>query len=298
MKIFGPLYNRAITWSRHRYAPALLTGLSFVEGFIFPVPPEVMLGPMSLANRHQALWFTTLVYRLTLGTAGFPLPSATTIAFVRCPGVAYVLPWRCLDMARPARCLVVAWALPGRGHGPGRCLDVAWALPWRCLGVGMAWAPPGRCLGVGMARGAAWTWPGRCLGAAWAWPGRCLNVAWALPGRCLGVAWALPWRVLGADWHGLGAALARHGAALARHGMACALPWRGLRAGWLLGLRGLAAWAACGAWARMPGSPHARPCCLVMLHACPTPGLAWHPPLPKITHFWKKRFKSCPPPKK
>ncbi len=60
MKIFGPLYNRAITWSRHRYAPALLTGLSFVEGFIFPVPPEVMLGPMSLANRHQALWFATL----------------------------------------------------------------------------------------------------------------------------------------------------------------------------------------------------------------------------------------------
>ncbi|ACB93320.1 DedA family protein [Xylella fastidiosa subsp. morus] len=60
MKIFGPLYNRAITWSRHRYAPALLTGLSFVEGFIFPVPPEVMLAPMSLANRHQALWFATL----------------------------------------------------------------------------------------------------------------------------------------------------------------------------------------------------------------------------------------------
>ncbi|AXI84454.1 DedA family protein [Xylella taiwanensis] len=60
MKIFGPLYNRAIIWSRHRYAPVLLTGLSFFEGFIFPVPPEVMLAPMAVANRRQALWFATL----------------------------------------------------------------------------------------------------------------------------------------------------------------------------------------------------------------------------------------------
>ena len=60
MKIFGPLYDVAIRWSRHRRAPALLTGLSFVEGFIFPVPPEVMLAPMSLAEPRRALWFATL----------------------------------------------------------------------------------------------------------------------------------------------------------------------------------------------------------------------------------------------
>lgn len=50
----------AIRWSRHRRAPALLTGLSFVEGFIFPVPPEVMLAPMSLAEPKRSLWFATL----------------------------------------------------------------------------------------------------------------------------------------------------------------------------------------------------------------------------------------------
>lgn len=60
MKIFGPLYDLAIRWSRHRRAPALLTGLSFAEGFIFPVPPEVMLAPMSLAQPRRALWFATL----------------------------------------------------------------------------------------------------------------------------------------------------------------------------------------------------------------------------------------------
>ncbi len=34
MKLFGPLYDLAIRWSRHPRAPALLTGLSFMEGFI------------------------------------------------------------------------------------------------------------------------------------------------------------------------------------------------------------------------------------------------------------------------
>jgi membrane protein YqaA with SNARE-associated domain len=60
MKIFGPLYDRAIRWSRHRRAPVLLTGLSFTEGFIFPVPPEIMLAPMALAQPKRSLWFATL----------------------------------------------------------------------------------------------------------------------------------------------------------------------------------------------------------------------------------------------
>ncbi len=60
MKIFAPLYQRALHWSRHRHAPALLTGLSFVEAIVFPVPPEVMLAPMSLSQPKRALWFATL----------------------------------------------------------------------------------------------------------------------------------------------------------------------------------------------------------------------------------------------
>ncbi|SBV41911.1 YqaA family protein [Xanthomonas graminis] len=60
MKIFGPLYERAIAWSRHRRAPTFLTALSFAEAIVFPVPPEVMLAPMSLAQPRRALWFATL----------------------------------------------------------------------------------------------------------------------------------------------------------------------------------------------------------------------------------------------
>jgi membrane protein YqaA with SNARE-associated domain len=37
-----------------------LTGLSFIEAIIFPVPPEVMLAPMSLSQPKRALWFATL----------------------------------------------------------------------------------------------------------------------------------------------------------------------------------------------------------------------------------------------
>ncbi|MGO1001394.1 YqaA family protein [Lysobacter sp. CA196] len=60
MKIFGPLYERALTWARHRHAPAYLTGLSFVEAIIFPIMPEVMLAPMCVGAPRRAFWFATL----------------------------------------------------------------------------------------------------------------------------------------------------------------------------------------------------------------------------------------------
>src|SRR5688500_7973306 len=60
MKLFGPLYQRALIWARHPRAPALLTGLSFIEAIIFPVMPEVMLAPMCLAQPKRGFWFATL----------------------------------------------------------------------------------------------------------------------------------------------------------------------------------------------------------------------------------------------
>lgn len=60
MKLFKPLYERALVWSRHPRAPLFLTLLSFVEAIFFPVPPEMMLAPMSLAQPRRAFWFATL----------------------------------------------------------------------------------------------------------------------------------------------------------------------------------------------------------------------------------------------
>ncbi len=54
------MYERALRWARHRHAPGLLAGLSFAEAVVFPVPPEVMLAPMSLAQPRRAFRFASL----------------------------------------------------------------------------------------------------------------------------------------------------------------------------------------------------------------------------------------------
>jgi membrane protein YqaA with SNARE-associated domain len=60
LKIFGPLYERALAWARHRNAPALLVLLSFAEAVFFPVMPEVMLAPMALSQPRRAFRFASL----------------------------------------------------------------------------------------------------------------------------------------------------------------------------------------------------------------------------------------------
>ncbi|MDV3469103.1 YqaA family protein [Stenotrophomonas sp. C3(2023)] len=60
MKIFGPLYERALKWASHERAPTYLTVLSFIEAIIFPVMPEVMLAPMCVAQPKRGWWFATL----------------------------------------------------------------------------------------------------------------------------------------------------------------------------------------------------------------------------------------------
>jgi membrane protein YqaA with SNARE-associated domain len=50
VRIFGALYERALVWSRHRHAIYYLGALSFAESSFFPVPPDVMLAPMTLAR--------------------------------------------------------------------------------------------------------------------------------------------------------------------------------------------------------------------------------------------------------
>ncbi len=60
MKIFGPLYERAMKWAAHERAPTYLMVLSFFEAIIFPVMPEVMLAPMCVAQPKRGWWFATL----------------------------------------------------------------------------------------------------------------------------------------------------------------------------------------------------------------------------------------------
>lgn len=57
MKIFSILYQRAMLWARLPNAPWYLGALSFTESSFFPIPPDVMLAPMSLANPSKAWRF-------------------------------------------------------------------------------------------------------------------------------------------------------------------------------------------------------------------------------------------------
>jgi membrane protein YqaA with SNARE-associated domain len=60
IRIFSSLYDRVMVWSRHRHAPWYLAGLSFSESSFFPIPPDVMLAPMSMAEPRAAFRLAAL----------------------------------------------------------------------------------------------------------------------------------------------------------------------------------------------------------------------------------------------
>ncbi len=60
MRLFSVLYDRALEWSRHRHAVRYLALLGFAEASFFPVPPDVMLAPMVLAERRRAWRLATI----------------------------------------------------------------------------------------------------------------------------------------------------------------------------------------------------------------------------------------------
>ncbi|MBS0556962.1 MAG: DedA family protein [Proteobacteria bacterium] len=60
MRLFKPLYELALRWAAHPRAQAYLAGLSFVEAFIFPVAPELMLAPMTLAKPARWARFASI----------------------------------------------------------------------------------------------------------------------------------------------------------------------------------------------------------------------------------------------
>lgn len=75
MRLFEPLYNRVLEWSRHPHAERYLGALSFAESSFFPIPPDVMLAPMCLADRRRAWRFATVttITSVVGGIAGYAI---------------------------------------------------------------------------------------------------------------------------------------------------------------------------------------------------------------------------------
>ena len=75
MRLFEPLYARALVWARAPRAVYYLCALSFFEAFIFPVMPEVMLAPMMLGKRLKAFFYAnmSLLFSLLGSVVGYAL---------------------------------------------------------------------------------------------------------------------------------------------------------------------------------------------------------------------------------
>jgi membrane protein YqaA with SNARE-associated domain len=73
MKLFGPLYERVLQWSRHRHAEWYLSAMSFAESSFFPIPVDVMLAPMVLARRERwvRLAANATLFSVLGGIAGY-----------------------------------------------------------------------------------------------------------------------------------------------------------------------------------------------------------------------------------
>jgi membrane protein YqaA with SNARE-associated domain len=85
LKLFSLLYDRVLTWARHPHAERYLVALSFAESSFFPIPPDVMLAPMTLATPNR----------------GWRLALATTIASVLGGVLGYAIGWFAFDAVEP-----------------------------------------------------------------------------------------------------------------------------------------------------------------------------------------------------
>ena len=51
--MFKQLYNKTINLAGHKKSKSILGFISFIESFIFPIPPDVLIIPMTIARKHE-----------------------------------------------------------------------------------------------------------------------------------------------------------------------------------------------------------------------------------------------------
>ena len=49
------LYDKCVDWASHKYAKPLLAFVAFIESSFFPIPPDVMIIPMTVAKKEKFL---------------------------------------------------------------------------------------------------------------------------------------------------------------------------------------------------------------------------------------------------
>ncbi|MFK7816169.1 MAG: YqaA family protein [Gammaproteobacteria bacterium] len=102
MKLFTGLYEKVMGWSKHPKALYYLGALSFAESSFFPIPPDVMLAPMSVARPNRAWWFAfiTTITSVLGGVFGY---------FIGAFAFEYIGPWLQTSSYLPKFEMAKAW---------------------------------------------------------------------------------------------------------------------------------------------------------------------------------------------
>jgi len=111
LRIFSALYDRVLRWAAHPHAERYLAGLSFAESSFFPIPPDVMLAPMTLAHPKR----------------GWRLAFVTTFASVVGGLAGYAIGWLALDAIEPL--------LMSLGYWDSYVRSTEWFVTWGFLAV-------------------------------------------------------------------------------------------------------------------------------------------------------------------
>ncbi len=111
MRLFSGLYDRVLRWAAHPHAERYLVVLSFAESSFFPIPPDVLLAPMTLAEPAK----------------GWRLATVTTIASVLGGLAGYAIGWLALDAIEPL--------LRSLGYWDGYLRATEWFVAWGFLAV-------------------------------------------------------------------------------------------------------------------------------------------------------------------
>ena len=111
MSLFSNLYDRVLRWAGHRHAQRYLIGLTFAESSFFPIPPEALLVPMTLAEPRRG-WRFALV---------------TTLASVLGGAAGYAIGWFAADAVEPV--------LRSVGYWDKYLLAIEWFAAWGFLAV-------------------------------------------------------------------------------------------------------------------------------------------------------------------
>jgi len=94
--VIDRLYSRTLAIAAHRHAMAAMALISFAESSFFPLPPDFLLVPMTLANPRRA-WLIAAVCTITSvvgGYVGYAIGYFLFDAIGRRSSTSSLLPWR------------------------------------------------------------------------------------------------------------------------------------------------------------------------------------------------------------